>query len=89
MPDKCECSSWCIAEPLDFLPLHHPNCSHHDDSLIDVACITVGRSRCYDDDIDVMRKWSEEMTADGEDNTFLIVKMHKEKFEQMNEFNGF
>jgi hypothetical protein len=41
MNDFCECFNWARAHPGP-LTNHHPNCSHYNDSLMDVWKVTVG-----------------------------------------------
>ena len=89
MSNKCECQSWCTADDLGFIPNHHPKCGRFNDSLIDVAVIEVGGSKCYDRNINSMRSWSEQMKSDGEEHKFSVTKMHLEQLEQMPEFDGF
>lgn len=89
MSNKCECKSWCRADDLGFIPSHHPKCERFNDSLIDVAVIECEGSKCYDENIEAMRSWSRQMDRDGEEHQLSVIKMHREKLEQMPEFEGF
>lgn len=83
----CECANWARAVNLKYLTNHHPNCSHYNDSLIDVWKMTVnGVSAYMDNEQDVIDCCQEEF----EDETTIIKeKMHHEVFEHLPEFEGF
>jgi len=97
---NCKCLTWarCLdintkhrdthGNPL--FPLHHENCEHFNDSLMDVWKVELDGCACY-----VEREQDAKDTAgEPEDNgeTLPVItktKMHREIFENLREFDGF
>lgn len=71
--------------PNEPMTRHHPNCEHVDESLIDVWKVSDGSSSYYDTDEATARHEAEEC----DDVTITKVKMHREIFENLREFDGF
>lgn len=83
----CECRNWCrewkFIGPGKLAPhtLHHPNCPHVDESLIDVWRVKAnGLSVLMD---------SEPITDIPEGAVIEKIKMHREIYEQTEEFTGY
>jgi hypothetical protein len=78
---ECECATWCRAFiDLNYITNHHPNCEHYNDSLIDVWRVVFEGQTCY----------SLEKPEDyGEGEVITQIKMHKEVFDNLPEFDGF
>jgi len=97
MMEPCECQHWARAvvspynlKSADGIPLvtnHHENCPHYNDSLMDVYKVAVdGFGACY------VEQLQDAMDYAGEDEemaTIEAVKMHREVFENLPEFEGF
>lgn len=94
----CECRNWAMGatvvrnspknrEGLPILPNHHPNCQHYNDSLMDVWVVSDGTSRAY---MDNEQDAKDTCDNEGEEkNTITKIKMHREVFENLPEFEGF
>lgn len=68
-------------------PNHHPACPHYNDSLMDVWVVSDGTSRCYVDNEQDARDAAQN---EGEEtNTIEKIRMHREMFENLPEFDGF
>lgn len=82
-PALCECAQWCRAMDLAYATDHHPDCPHYNDSLIDVWKVTVDGVSCYTD--------NEQDAGDtaGKDIIVVALKMHREVFKHLPEFEGF
>lgn len=66
---------------------HHANCPRYNDSLMDVYKVTVdGFGACYVEDLEVAKDTAGE---DEEKATIEAIKMHREIFENLPEFDGF
>lgn len=84
-PKACECLSWARddGKPTN----HHPNCQHYNDSLMDVWVVSDGTTRCY---MDNEQDAKDTAQNEGEEtNTINKVRMHRELFENLPEFDGF
>lgn len=68
---------------IPLLPNHHPNCQHYNDSLMDVWKVTVGDVSCYQAHEDFCN--SPIISAAATEQ----IKMHREVFENLQEFDGF
>jgi len=77
--NECECVNWARA---DIYPLtnHHPNCPRFNDSLIDVWKVEYEGSSYYSD--------SEPESMD-ECEAITTEKMHREVYDNLEEFEGF
>lgn len=95
--EPCECIAWARAgldpykiKTRDGAPLvtnHHEKCPHYNDSLMDVWVVTDGSSRCF---VDNEQDAIDTCDHEGEEyNTISKVKMHREVFENLPEFEGF
>lgn len=91
----CEiCNSWARTNIDSFsiagkllVPNHHINCPQYNDSLIDVWKMTVnGISAYMDKEQDVIDCSQDEF---DDETTVTKIKMHREIFENLPEFNGF
>lgn len=79
----CKCINWCRTDGQ--MTNHHPACTHYNDSLIDVWKVTDGSTCFYTDD-----KQAADTEAEGcDDITITKVKMHREVFDLLPEFEGF
>lgn len=91
--DVCECLTW--RRDIDMYPHlkrkgipsfvctdHNPRCEHYNDSLIDVWKVSYEGQSYYTD-----KPPSPEDTENGE--TVTQERMHREVFEQLDEFEGF
>lgn len=66
---------------------HHPNCPHYNDSLMDVWCAEVDGNKYYCCDEQSCR---ETVGEEGcEKAKVSKIKMHREVFENLPEFDGF
>lgn len=90
-PCPNNCMSWCRSdlrwENGKLMPMtnHHPRCEHVDASLIDVWKVSDGSTSYYDED---------EVAANNEgencdDITITKIKMHREIYDNLPEFDGF
>ncbi len=76
----CECMNWARTDGAPLVTNHHPRCAHFNDSLIDVWVIVHGGRSCV----------TEEKLVGLEDGeTVIKIKMHRECFEQLDEFEGY
>jgi hypothetical protein len=66
------------------MPNHHPNCPRYNDSLIDVWKVTLGGVTAYN----LNEQDARDCVGDSE-MVVEQVKMHREVFEQLPEFEGF
>ncbi len=93
----CECHNW--ARTLDpykiktrtGIPLvtnHHENCPHYNDSLMDVWKVTHGGTSCYVDNEQDANDTAGAETS-GDTVSIVKIKMHREIFENLPEFDGF
>lgn len=82
---ECECISWCRASITPFTD-HHPNCSKFNDSLIDVWKIehVFMCDFCYTDNINDLLEYKSDP-----DIKITQEKLHKEIYDNMDEFQGF
>lgn len=93
---NCECQNWAqtgFSEPhyaklksitgLPLIPNHHPNCVRYNDSLIYIYKVTCGGIAAYVEHLEYAKD-----TA-GDEATIERVKMHREVFENLAEFEGF
>ena len=97
----CECLNWARAglDPYKIktragIPLvtnHHENCPHYNDSLMDVWKVTLNGCSCYvDNEQDANDTAGSECDASGGDTVSIVkMKMHREIFEHLPEFEGF
>ncbi len=87
-PNKCHLWARCF-NPSEPMTLHHPNCSHVNDSLIDVWKVRIpGESGgCVTDDEASARQQAGE--DPGAPLEVVPMKMHREIFEALGEFAGF
>lgn len=68
------------------MPNHHPNCPRYNDSLMDVWKVTLDGVTCY------VENEADAKDTSGEDDPkpeISRVKMHREIFENLPEFEGF
>lgn len=65
---------------------HHPNCAHYNDSLIDVYEANFDGQTCYAKDEKQLREMIGEIPIGL---TIKDIKMHKEVFDNLAEFQGF
>ncbi len=94
----CECANWARTDlshalkSRDGIPLapnHHPDCTHYNESLMDVWKVTCCGSRCYVDS-EVAAKEMQSLEEAGEDPvTVEKFRMHREIFENLPEFQGY
>lgn len=79
----CECQNWPRNINLEYLTNHHPNCSHYNDSLIDIWKVTSDDRTFYVE--------SQQEACDYDDGTAIITKekIHQEVFNNLPEFEGF
>ena len=93
----CECATWCrsdVTAPYGLrtragAPLitnHHPNCEHYNDSLMDVWKVGDGDGTYY---YDHDENFAQDVYADLPDGTIEKLKMHREIYENLPEFDGF
>lgn len=75
------------ARGVPLLPNHHPNCPHYNDSLMDVYKVTVGGISAYNEHLQDAKDTAG--TEDENEATIECVKMHREVFEYLPEFDGF
>ena len=70
------------------VPNHHPNCPHYNDSLMDVWKVSLDHISCY---VDNEQDANDTSGSEGSGDTISIVKMkiHREVFENLPEFDGF
>lgn len=87
------CGHWFGPTPIrnnDGIPIptnHHPNCPHYNDSLIDVWYAEIDGNKCFCEDEQSCR---EIVGEEGlETATISQIKMHREVFENLPEFDGF
>lgn len=89
----CECLNW-ARDGRDYLrvgeniliPNHHPNCGHYKDSLMDVYKVTIGGISAYNERL----QGAKDTAGDDEpEATIERIKMHREIFEALPEFDGF
>lgn len=67
---------------------HHPNCPHYNDSLMNVWRVSLGGISCYvDNEQDAKSVAIDEASDDA--LTITPEKMHREIFENLQEFDGF
>jgi len=72
------------------VPLHHPNCEHFNDSLMDVWKVELDGCACYVETEEAAKDTAGEPEDNGELlPTITKVKMHREIFENLREFDGF
>ncbi len=94
----CEiCQNWARADiemvhfknkGIPLLPNHHPNCPKYNDSLIDVWKINIFDNDAYFlTENEAIEMIPEELYGEG----YILrkIKMHKEIFDSMREFEGF
>lgn len=102
MMKPCQCQGWAhtgqnpykitTRDGIPLMPNHHPNCSHYNDSLMDVYRHSKeGKGGCYferlEEALDSARQefeYSESLKA-----VITKEKMHKEVFNNLPEFEGF
>lgn len=66
---------------------HHPNCPHYNDSLIGVWCAEIDGNKCYCQNEQECR---DVVGEEGWESAKISqIKMHKELFERLPEFDGF
>jgi hypothetical protein len=89
----CECRNWARDGRDAFkcgdrllVPNHHPNCDHYNDSLMDVYKVTVGGVSAYNEHLQDARDTAGD---DEPEATIERVKMHREVFDNLPEFEGF
>jgi hypothetical protein len=93
----CEiCQNWARVEDpykirtrkgVPLLTNHHENCPHYNDSLIDVWKMTVNGVSAYTDNAQDIEDWKQDEFED--ETTVTEIKMHREIFENLPEFEGF
>lgn len=88
-PCPNHCWSWCRAVPRDAMTNHHPNCEFVDASLIEVWSVHPPGEQfgCITDS----EKLAREMAAEDPHAPLEVVavKMHREIYENLEEFGGF
>lgn len=80
----CECAHWARSINPKYLTNHHENCQHYNDSLMVVWKVSDGSSSFY-----VENEQDAREMAGCEDLTISQVKIHREVFEHLPEFEGF
>ena len=81
----CECAHWARSINPKYLTNHHENCPRYNDSLMDVWKVSDGSASFY---VENEQDARHEM-AGCEDLTISQVKIHREVFEHLPEFEGF
>jgi len=82
-PCPNECINWCrVGGLLGMIPNHHPNCEHYNDSLIDVWKVELDGNYFYTDVEPCYKDFIEGEVITKE-------KLHRECYEQLEEFEGF
>lgn len=92
----CECQNWCrtlapykikARTGIPFVTNHHENCPHYNDSLMDVWKVTHdGASFYVDNEQDANDTAGTE--AGGDTVSIVKIKIHREVFENLSEFDG-
>lgn len=96
----CECKNWARSsnayniKTRDGIPLmtdHHPNCSHYNDSLMDVWKLVFNGQKCYFGNEEDAENDAKTIVAESGGETVAICKekMHREIFKNLPEFDGF
>lgn len=84
---ECECSHW--ARMSGPLTNHHPQCSHFNDSLMDVWVARLGKQACYAETEAELKDMIGDEQDESDKPTISQEKMHRELFENLKEFDGF
>lgn len=92
LSELCQCIHWARTNEGQQLGLtiHHPRCEHFNDSLMDVWKVEVDGCGCYYHETEEGAKMSLENDIEHEGSGRIEkVKMHREVFEGLPEFEGF
>ena len=84
---QCQCVNWARAHPGP-VTNHHPNCAHYNDSLIDVWKVDYDGAGFYTDN-EQEAKDAIHSSLGSSSLSILKIKMHREVFEYLHEFEGF
>jgi len=101
--NDCECKNWVrginedplyanlkSADGIPLLPNHSPNCPLYNDSLMDVWKVTLDGCSCYVcNEQDAKDTAGYDELEECERPSITQVKMHREVFENLREFDGF
>lgn len=79
----CECSSWARIIDRKYLTNHHEKCPRYNDSLMDAWKVSDGTIKFYTDDEQLAREEAQEAGVIVEK-----VKIHREVYENLPEFEG-
>ena len=78
----CECAYWARTDGL--ITTHNPNCPRFREGIIDIWKVTVDGKSCYCD------KEQDAIDINGDlEGVIIKVKMHRELYEHLPEFDGF
>lgn len=91
-PCPNRCLDWCRTDsPRGPKPNHHPNCEHYNASLIDVWFVNIQGTGYVTDSLAGAKKELSRLIDDDHECGARIdkQKMHREVYEQLEEFGGF